>query len=206
MSAIIFNGSIGPVPISVVLSERHDSTLGITEQPLETGSNITDHAYVEPKRLSLEFADENAALTYNALVRFQESRVPFSIVTGFFVYSDMLIKSISVERDSTYSRVLKGTAELQEAVIVETAYAAAEPGSQAPTSGRPGGAKSSRAAAPSKARAGDAATRARASGIVQRGDAPARNVPLNTKSSPNSSSDAVKSTEMLKTVFGSTKR
>jgi hypothetical protein len=202
MSSIIYNGSIGPVPISVVLSESHQSSLGITENPIESGASVTDHAYIEPKRLSLEFADGSAALTFNALVRFQETRVPFTIVSGLFVYSNMLIKSISVDRDATNSQVLKGTAELQEAIIVETAYASAEPGSDAPNSGQPGGVKSSKAAAPSKGRAGDAATKNRASGSVQRGDAPAKTAPLNTASSPNTSSQAINNTKMLKSLFG----
>src|SRR5690606_6989980 len=82
---ILFSGAIGPVPVSVILKEDHKSSLGITENPIETGAKVTDHSYVEPKRLSLDFADENAAATYNALVRFQESRVPFVAVSGLYV-------------------------------------------------------------------------------------------------------------------------
>ncbi|NTS31261.1 hypothetical protein HQ945_08335 [Phyllobacterium sp. BT25] len=201
MAAILFSGAIGPIPVSVVLTESHQSTLGITEQPVENGSKITDHAYVEPKRLTLEFADASAAQTYNTLVRFQESRVPFVVVSGLYVYSNMLIKALKADRDDTFSRILKGSAELQEVIIVETAYAAAEPGSDPTDTGKPGGTKSSKSAAPSKGRAGDAATKARASGPVQRGDSPAKTAPLNTASTPNASSSAVKNTSMLKQMF-----
>lgn len=201
MAAILFSGAIGPIPVSVVLSEAHESTLGITENPIETGAKITDHAYVEPKRLTLDFADANAALTYNALVRFQESRVPFTVVTGLYVYSNMLIRSLKAERDDTFSRILKGSADIQEVIIVETAYASADQDSEATDSGQPGGTKSTRSASPSKGRAGDATTRDRVSGSVQRGDAPAKTAPLNTASSPNTSSSAVKNTSMLKQMF-----
>lgn len=197
MAAILFSGAIGPIPVNVVLTESHVSTLGITENPIETGAKITDHAYVEPKRLTLDFADAGAAETYNALVRFQESRVPFSIVSGLYVYTNMLIKALKADRDDSFSRILKGSAELQEVIIVETAYAAAEQNSQPSQSGQAGGKKSTNAASPSKAKAGDAATRDRASGVVQRGDSPAKTAPV----SPDSSAAAQKNTSMLKQMF-----
>ncbi|AGC35714.1 tail fiber protein [Rhizobium phage RHEph06] len=172
MTAIIFSNTIGPVPISVVISEEHESTIGITEQPVETGAKITDHAYVEPKKLSLEFGDENAVATYNALVRFQESRVPFSIISGLYVYNNMLIRAINVTRDSTYSRVLSGRVDLQEVIIVSTAYVSTEGEQNDPQStGKAGGKKSTQSARPTTEKAGDAVTGDRAAGTTMRGDA-----------------------------------
>lgn len=178
MPMILFSGLIGPIPVSAVLKEGHRSTLGITENPIETGAKVTDHAYVEPKRLTLDFADANAAATYNALVRFQESRVPFVCVSGLFVYTNMLIKSLSAERDSSMSRILKGSAELQEIVIVSTAYTASEGEANSPQSqGKAGGAKSTQSARPTTERAGGPVTADRAAGTTMRGDAPEVSVP-----------------------------
>lgn len=177
---ILFSGAIGPIPISVILSERHNSSLGITENPIETGAKITDHAYVEPKRLTLEFADGNAAATYNALVRFQESRVPFVAVSGLFVYQDMLIKNLIAERDYRTSRILSGKAELQQVLIVSTAYTATEGESPSPLNNKkaePGGKKSTGAARPTPERANGDVTKDRASGTTMRGDAPAKTIP-----------------------------
>lgn len=172
MAAIFFSGLIGPIPVSAVLKESHRSTLGITENPIETGAKVTDHAFVEAKRLTLDFADANAAATYNALVRFQESRVPFVVVSGLYVYKNMLIKSLSAERDSTLSRILKGQAELQEVIIVSTAYTASEGEANAAQSkGGPGGKNSTQSARPTSERAGDAKTADRAAGTTMRGDA-----------------------------------
>lgn len=42
MVAIAFSKLIGPVPISVFVSEKHNTRLGITEIPVETGVKITD--------------------------------------------------------------------------------------------------------------------------------------------------------------------
>lgn len=178
MSAIIFSHLIGPVPVAVVLSERHEATIGITEQPIETGAKITDHAYVEPKKLTLEFADENAVATYNALVRFQESRTPFTVVSGLFIYNNMLIRAINVTRDVSYSRVLYGTVDLQEAIIVSTSYVSSE-GDQndAQSSGKAGGKKSTQAARPTTEKAGDSVTADRAAATEMRGDAETKTVP-----------------------------
>lgn len=178
MSAIIFSHLIGPVPVAVVLSERHEATIGITEQPIETGAKITDHAYVEPKKLTLEFADENAVATYNALVRFQESRTPFTVVSGLFIYNNMLIRAINVTRDVSYSRVLYGTVDLQEAIIVSTSYVSSE-GDQndAQSSGKAGGKKSTQAARPTTEKAASGTTADRAAATEMRGDAETKTVP-----------------------------
>lgn len=173
MAAIAFSSVIGPVPISCVLTEKHESSLEITLNPVEFGADITDHAYVQPKKVTLDVADANAAATFSSLVRFQESRVPFTLVTGLSVYRNMLIKSLDADRDASFSRVLRCRVDLQEIIIVDTAYAAADANSDAPKGGKPGGEKSTKAAQPAKGRAGDTATADRASGTVQRGDAPA---------------------------------
>ncbi len=159
MSVIAFSRAIGPVPISCVLREKHESQIEISEIPIETGAKITDHAYVMPKKVMLEIADANATATFSALVRFQESRVPFTLVTGLTVYRDMLIKSIEADRDSSKSTILSAKVEIQEAIIVNTAYAA--------SSGKGG------KAGATKAGAKDAKTADRASGTVTKGDASA---------------------------------
>ena len=170
MSAILFSRSIGPVAVDVVLSEAHESRLSITKNPIEAGADVTDHAYVEPKRLTLDFAAAGAALTFAALVRFQESRQPFTVVSGLFVYNDMLIEVLTADRDPDTAFILKGRAILTQAIIIETAYAQSD-GSGSQKSGQAGGKKSTNAAKPSSGRSSDAATADRASGTVARGDA-----------------------------------
>lgn len=172
MVAIAFSRAIGPVPIQCVIREKPLTELEITEIPVEFGAAITDHAYPLPKRVTLDIADNGGAATFNALVRFQESRVPFTLVTGLSVFRNMLIKRIEPDRDKDFSTTFRATVDLQEIIIVETARAADE----GQEGGKPGGTKSTKAATPTKGRAGDAATGDRASGPVQRGDAPAKGV------------------------------
>lgn len=171
MAVILFSGAIGPVAVDVVMREVHETRLGITEQPIETGAKITDHAYVEPKKLMFEFADGNAVSTFNALVQFQEAREPFTVVSGLYVYTNMLIANLSAERDATYSRILKGKAEMQEVIIVSTAYASSEGESgSARSKGKKGGKKSTQSGKPAKSSTTGSATQDRASSTSMRGD------------------------------------
>ena len=167
-SIIAFSPAIGPVPIDCVISEKLESTLEITEIAVENGSKITDHAVIMPKKITLELANANAAASYDAIERFQESRIPFTFVSGLKVFSNMLIKRISAERDATYSKILKATVDLQEIILVGTSYVA-DPGGDNSARGNPGGKKSTRAAPPSADRASGIAAE-RASGTVQLGD------------------------------------
>jgi hypothetical protein len=162
MSVIAFNRSIGPVPIDCVVAENHSSEIEVTEIPIETGARITDHAYVLPKRVSLDIADRNAAAAYNALVRLQESRAPFTVVTGLFVYTNMLIKRLDAVRDKISAKILQCTADLQEIIIVGTAYTSA-PGSLL-------GSLGSKTPGVSSAQSADAITADRATDTVLRGD------------------------------------
>lgn len=170
MTAIAFSNVVGPVPVSCVISEKHTAELHITEIPVESGAKISDHAVRMPKKLTLDIASDGAAATFSALETFQKSRVPFSIVTGLTVYGNMLVKRIDAERDATYANILKATVDLQEVIIVGTAYAA-DPAGDGFERGQPGGVNSTKSAAPSTERAKTGIPADRASGTVQRGDA-----------------------------------
>jgi hypothetical protein len=163
MSAIAFSPTIGPVFIDCVISERPESTLEITEIPVESGVRITDHAVVAPKRVTLDIANHNAAESFRALVEFQERREPFTLVTGLSVFNSMLIKSISTERDASFSTVLRAKIELQEIVIVETAY---DPNASSGS----GNKSNTRAATPTAGKASNPATSDKAAQTVNNGD------------------------------------
>lgn len=173
-----FSRAIGPIPLSCVLKEEHETSIEITSNPIETGAEVNDHAYIMPKRVMLEIADANAVATWNALIRFQESRVPFTLVTGLSVYSNMMIKGLRATRDATFSRILSGSAELQEVIIVDSSYATAPGGTALPAAGNPGGALSLLSARPASSRSIDVGTAIRAAGTIQRGDSPTLPTPL----------------------------
>ena len=138
MSTVILR-DIGGIEIDAVLSENHDSSLGITRNPVERGADITDHAYLMPKSCTLNAAISEYPFrgrgTINAepgggrvqaaweqLVELQESRKPFDIVTGFSLYENMLIERLSATRDDKTNNVLNFTADLVEVRLVTTSY------------------------------------------------------------------------------------
>ncbi|SPX12793.1 bacteriophage protein [Escherichia coli] len=95
-----------------VISEKHTDMLEITEHPVEVGAAVADHAYKKPSEVVMEvgFAGGGALLdfasnltatsllglspqqTYQELLDLQESRIPFDVVTGKRLYSNMLIR------------------------------------------------------------------------------------------------------------------
>jgi hypothetical protein len=162
MTVIAFSKAVGPVQLDVFVSEKHESALEITLNPVEFGADITDHAYSQPKKVMLDVADSSAALTYQALVRFQESRIPFTLVTGLDIYRNMLIARLEADRDREFSNVLRCKVDLQEVIIVSSAHVVG---------------RGETSLSPEKA--GDGATADRVAGTVQRGDikGPASNTP-----------------------------
>lgn len=181
MSVIAFSRAIGPMPIDCILSEDHTSEIEITANPIETGAEVNDHAYIKPKQVVLEIADSKAALTYNALVRFQESRVPFYMVTGLSVYDDMLIASIDATRDKTNSTILRATVVCRQVLIVSTG--STTDGNEAQSKGKPGGKKSTTSSKPTAKSATNSATADKAASTVQTGDNPTTTVaPAKTQS------------------------
>ncbi len=123
--------SLGGIPLDVVVREQLNSSLTITENPVEVGAAVTDHAYINPKRITMEAISGSragmvgASAAYAALVRLQETREPFDIVAGFSLFRNMLIEDITVDRLKGRGRICYFTAELVEVILVDTASAGA---------------------------------------------------------------------------------
>lgn len=122
MSCILVNRAIGGVFVDVVISEEHESSMTIAEHPVERGAKISDHAWQERKRVTMEgvVGAARSVSAYQQLLAVQQTAEPFSLVTGLMVYQDMLIERITVTRDKEHPRVLKFAAELSEVRIVNT--------------------------------------------------------------------------------------
>ena len=170
MTAIAFSKAVGPVQLDVFVSEKHESALEITLNPVEFGADITDHAYSQPKKVMLDVADRSAALTYQMLVRFQKTRIPFTIVTGLDIYRNMLISRLEADRDREFTNVLRCKVELQEVILVSSAHVIG------------------RGSSLNSETTGDANTADRAAETVQRGDTPAAGARAASEIQPGPSS------------------
>lgn len=125
--------SIGGLVFDAVLKTDHTSKVTATSHPVESGANISDHAFVEPKEISIEvgvsdcetgngtFGSGSRSLNaFNALMKLQASRQLITVVTRFKVYTNMLITSVSVPDDYTTMNSFKANLMLREIPIVST--------------------------------------------------------------------------------------
>ena len=141
--SVLFNQrsrKIGLIIPDVVVSEKHQDALEITEHPVEIGAPVSDHSYKRPAEVTMEmgfsgggslldFADTSAigiSLStspkdiYQQILDLQASRVPFDVTTGKRQYSNMLIRAIDVTTDRTSENVLMCVLTLREVIISQT--------------------------------------------------------------------------------------
>ena len=141
--SVLFNQrsrKIGLIIPDVVVSEKHQDSLEITEHPVEIGAPVADHAYKRPSEVTMEigfsgggslldFADTSSIgislgtspkEIYQQILDLQESRIPFDVTTGKRQYSNMLIRAIDVTTDRTSENVLMCVLTLREVIISQT--------------------------------------------------------------------------------------
>lgn len=125
--------SIGGLVFDAILKTDHTSKITATSHPVESGANISDHAYVEPAEISIEvgvsdcetgngtFGSGSRSLNaFKALLKLQTSRQLITVVTRFKTYTNMLITSVSVPDDYTTMNSFKANLMLREIRIVST--------------------------------------------------------------------------------------
>ena len=89
----------------VTIEELGMDDLEITENPVEQGAAITDHAFKKPARLRLRLGFSNSSpqaggdplyvqTVYNLFLILQGARVPFGLITGKRIYLNLLIASL----------------------------------------------------------------------------------------------------------------
>ena len=137
-------GSIGGISVQTTLEEAMTDSLEITENPVEQGADITDHAYVKPSGLIMRcgWSNSNPSAALNAVVSLftggslsvndyvssvyaqllalQQSRQPFTVVTSIRLYQKMLMQTIALTRDKTTSQALMVTVTMKNILLVST--------------------------------------------------------------------------------------
>ena len=93
----------------------HETTTRITENPVQSGANISDHAYQMSARLTLEIEmsdvmdvyqsgqfseySTKSVSAYQKLLDLQKARLPMQIFTRLIQYQNMLIEHMAVYDD-----------------------------------------------------------------------------------------------------------
>lgn len=142
---------IGTIDIAVSIEEVHHDELQITEHPVEQGAAITDHAFKRASEVVIKCGWSNAdyaALTdtirtfdngkglagetyvdrvYQMLLKLQEDRQPFDVITSRRMYKNMLLQGLVVTTDPKTTGALMVTATCREIFIVNTQAAELTP-------------------------------------------------------------------------------
>ena len=118
--------SIGGLVFDAVLKTDHTSKLTVTSHPIESGANISDHAFIEPAEITVEIGmtDCNGVgvsdKMFKSLQALQFSRQRITVVTRYRTYQNMLIVSMSVPDDFMTMNALKAMLMLREIPVVGT--------------------------------------------------------------------------------------
>lgn len=133
---------IANIEVDVCVSESHETDCDITENPVESGAYISDHVQLKPARLTIEGLvsdtpislfglsqignDNRARKVYDQLLEIQYTAEPIDIITGLTQYSNMVLKTLTVPRNSETGKTLRFNAVFQEIIIIESSEIAAE--------------------------------------------------------------------------------
>lgn len=122
--------NIGGLFFDGFMKVSHESTLTVTEHPVESGASIVDNSYVNPRTIEMQIMMSDALSSYvegqfvekytrsvsawDALVKIQEQRIPVSVHTRLATYKNMIIVSLRAEDTSETYNGLNATVSLRE--------------------------------------------------------------------------------------------
>lgn len=123
------NKAIQDLQIDIVSSEVIELPSETTDNPIESGSEITDHIINKPILLRMVCQIGGSNLTnwtdrkiegYEALKKLRDDKQPVTVVSGLETFSNMLINNISIDRNLQNATVLQFQIEFKQAIIVSS--------------------------------------------------------------------------------------
>lgn len=123
------NKAIQDLEIDIVSSEVIELPSETTDNPIESGSEITDHIINRPILLRMVCQIGGSNLTnwtdrkiegYEALKRLRDDKQPVTVVSGLETFTNMLINNVSIDRNLQNASVLQFQIEFKQAKIVSS--------------------------------------------------------------------------------------
>jgi hypothetical protein len=128
--------TVDALTLDILISESHQRTAVITENPVEDGTIISDHIILEPQFLSINGFVSNSHPTilsftnlfnnedkvkaaFELLEEIYFARDLFDVVTNLKVYENMFMESLNIDKGPDTGDVLNFTMELKEIRQVE---------------------------------------------------------------------------------------
>lgn len=148
---IYMQTNVGGLFFDAILSTNTQESLTITSHPVQSGANISDHAFRNPTKISMEimmsdvmasrvpgqFTDGGGARgvilgmlgantsksvsAYQRLLELQRMRMPVSVKTRLGYYDNMLIESIDTPDDVNTLSGLRCTINMTEVLVARVA-------------------------------------------------------------------------------------
>lgn len=123
-----------------VIGLEHDQRLVKTQHPVQTGADISSHAYLMPAHLALYVGMSDAIAAYKPgmwvgnpsksvsayqqMIALQAARVPLVVTTRLRTYNNMLIVCVAPHEDHKTIKGLKMRVELEQIFTASTGPAA----------------------------------------------------------------------------------
>lgn len=131
-----FKCARGDYYFDAIFSTQISSTLTITSHPIQTGADITDHAFENGKELTFQIGmsdvmesintsvifdgDSTRSINaYNTLCQLQKDRLPITVVNKFGTFNNLLIQSIVEEDNANTITSLRVTIVMKEIFVVD---------------------------------------------------------------------------------------
>ena len=114
----------------------HSFRTTITSHPVQTGANISDHAYNEPTelRMTIKMSDSSqdivdgqfagmaytrSVAAFNVLKELNYQRLAFQVHTRLATYQNMMIESLSISDDLQNLHGLEAVVNMKELLVAE---------------------------------------------------------------------------------------
>lgn len=140
-------GGVAGIVIDASVSEEHVSTMDLTDNEVEEGVDVTDHARLKPAQLTMDCVISDTPLgyavigniqnvvrsvstlfggtsrsidAYNDLLALQKTALPFTVYTGLRRYTNMILTELTVPRTAETGGALHFKASMREIRIVSS--------------------------------------------------------------------------------------
>lgn len=128
-----FGGSGNIFSGYVTITESTTDSIEITQQPVQQGANIADHAFKKPVTLSIQILFDaglfggskfgsgfgtSLSTIYQNLLNLQNSFTPFTCSTPKRTYSNMLFSALGVTTDKKTENILAINCSFQQIITV----------------------------------------------------------------------------------------
>lgn len=134
---VYVESNIGGWFFDAIINTDYSRELYITENPVEVGAALADHAYVKPVKLTMKIkmsdtsksrvngqfngGSSRSVQALQVLATLQSYRIPVQVTARIGSFRNMLVQSLTVPDDYTTMNGMLCTVTLQEVFVAETA-------------------------------------------------------------------------------------